>query len=590
MKKKRLFWELFPSFLVVVLITLVAVQWYASRIIGSIYLHHTQQELHTSVSVFAEHLRDRADDFSVVNIDALCDRLGPVSGHRYTVIIPSGKVIGDSEKNPETMDNHGTRPEISDAFSGVPGESKRYSQTLQQWMLYIAVPLAVDGHNIAVVRAAVPLADVRDSIDALHSQSITVGIVIALLAGLISLFLSGRISRPLQELRRGVEAFGAGKFDQKLPSSPVAEIDLLADTMNHMATQLNDRISTVTRQRDEQNSLLFCMMEAVIAIDLHKHVIRMNRSARDLFCVAGDAFKGRNIEEIVRNPDLHAVTTKALECSNLVEGDIYLADRDKHLSAHGTGLHDAEGEKIGALIVLNDITRLRKLERMRKDFVANVSHELKTPITSIKGFAETLIDGAAANQEDLDRFLNIINKQAARLQSIVEDLLSLSEIEHDADRNEIDLQESGLQNIIDLALQTCRASANRKKINLQQEPAADCRANVNVQLLEQAVINLIENAIKYSDSGTDVTVGCKALEGEVVISVSDSGPGIAKKHLARLFERFYRVDKSRSRKLGGTGLGLAIVKRVAIAHGGRAEVDSDLGKGSTFSIILPKAG
>lgn len=589
MKKKHLFWELFPSFLAIVIITLVAVQWYASRIINDIYISRTKSELQTSVAVFAEQVRGNASDLDIETIDPLCKKLGLAVKHRYTVILPAGGVIGDSEKEPAGMDNHAQRPEVVQAFSGNLGESRRYSQTLQKWMIYIAIPVALEGETLAVVRASLPLSDVREPLMALHYQSITAGLLIALVAGFISIFLSGRISRPLKVLREGSEAFGSGNFEQKLPSSSVTEIAVLADTMNQMAAQLNERISTITRQRDEQNSLLFCMMEAVIAIDLEKHVIRMNRSARDLFTVVDAEFEGRNIEELIRNPDLHNITTETLGSESLVEGDVYLADSDRHLLAHGTVLHDAEGQKIGALIVLNDITKLWKLERMRKDFVANVSHELKTPITSIKGFAETILDGAIDNRDDLQRFLQIINKQAGRLQSIVEDLLSLSSIEHDAASNDIELHETNIQNIIDNAVQTCRARAANKNIKLKANADPSFRAHVNVQLLEQALTNLIENAIKYSDSETTVILNCREVEGEIIISVRDEGPGIAKEYQPRVFERFYRVDKSRSRRLGGTGLGLAIVKRVAIAHGGRAEVQSDLGRGSTFSIILPKA-
>lgn len=587
MRKKRLFWEIFPSFLAMVVVCIVAVQAYSSRIIREVYYSRIQSELRAGVTIFAEQLKSQPDFLAAGNIDPLCKKMGDVVGHRFTVVLLNGKVVGDSDKEPDAMDNHGNRPEIIKAFSGQVGLSKRYSHTLQKWMMYAAVPMTVDGKNVAAARAAVPLSDVERSINALRSQSLVAGLVIILAAGFMSILISGRISRPLQDIRRGAQAFGSGDLQGRLPSSPVAEIDVLSDTMNRMAEQLNERISTITQQRDEQNSLLACMMEGVIAVDLEKRIIRMNKSCRNLFGVEDPDIIGKGMEEVVRNPDILRIIDRTLKHNEIFEGDIYLADRDRYLQAHGTLLHDAEGQRIGALIVLNDITRLRKLETVRRDFVANVSHELKTPITSIKGFAETLLDGATENKEDLDRFLQIINKQAERLQSIVEDLLVLSGIEHDADKNEIALQESRINNILDSAVQSCRTAASAKGINIHVEKDEGLKASANIQLLEQALVNLVDNAIKYSGEKTEILVSGRRTDKEIVLSVTDRGTGIAKKHLPRLFERFYRVDKSRSRDLGGTGLGLAIVKRVAIAHGGRVEVESELGKGSTFSIILP---
>lgn len=589
MKKKRIIWTLFPSFLALIVITLIAVEWHAYGIISNLYLNRTQSELRTGVVILAEQIKNLSETLAPEIIDPLSDRVGTAAGHRYTIVLPSGTVVGDSQEEPGQMDNHGSRPEIRQAFSGETGISKRYSNTLQKWMFYVAVPVEVEGKIIAAVRAAVPLADVRESMGRLHMRSLTAGLFIAVIAVLISIVLSRRISHPLRELRQGVETFGAGNLNKKLPSSNMLEIDILAETMNKMARQLNERIRLVTEQRDEQDSLLTCMIEGVIAIDLQKRIIKMNDSAKRLFSVNDAGFAGKSIEDVIRNLDLLEIIRKTTESSESIEGDVYIAGGERYLQAHGTQLHDDEGKKTGTLMVLNDITRLRMLETMRRDFVANVSHELKTPITSIKGFTETLLDGAAENKEDLHRFLQIINRQADRLQSIVEDLLVLSGIEHDAEKNEIELQPGRVDNIIDNAVQACRGKADEKEISIEVVKTAQSQSRINVQLLEQAVTNLIDNAIKYSETGTRIKVIGEDISEGIVIRVEDEGPGIAQTHQDRLFERFYRVDKSRSRNLGGTGLGLAIVKRIAIAHGGRVELDSQPGAGSAFSIILPKA-
>ncbi|MEA3386715.1 MAG: ATP-binding protein, partial [Thermodesulfobacteriota bacterium] len=293
---------------------------------------------------------------------------------------------------------------------------------------------------------------------------------------------------------------------------------------------------------------------------------------------------------MVRNTVLQEFVKNALSSQKAVEKDIVLStDSEQFLNGHGTLLRDAEGNQIGALIVLNDVTRLLKLEKIRREFVANVSHEIKTPITAIKGFVETLRDGALENPEDAERFLEIIGKHVDRLEAIIEDLLSLSRIEQETGREEVVLDEGRLKDLIETAIQVCKAGAMAKKIEIELSCAEDMLAKIDPPLLEQAIVNLIDNAIKYSNDGGAVRVEALQRENEIIISVHDQGCGIEKKHLPRIFERFYRVDKARSRQMGGTGLGLAIVKHIAQTHGGRVAVESIPGKGSTFSIHLPKA-
>jgi two-component system phosphate regulon sensor histidine kinase PhoR len=253
----------------------------------------------------------------------------------------------------------------------------------------------------------------------------------------------------------------------------------------------------------------------------------------------------------------------------------------------GTALRDSEQTPLGAVIVLNDVTRLKRLETMRRDFVANVSHELKTPITSIKGFVETLISGAMDKPEDNKRFLGIVASQADRLNAIIDDLLSLSQLEQDAEKVEIVIAESGLKPVLEMAIQACASKATEKKVHVDLNCPESVTARINPQLLEQAVINLVDNAIKYSLTSTQVRVNVSAGEEGITVAVADEGRGIEKEHIPRLYERFYRVDSDRSRAMGGTGLGLAIVKHIAQVHGGSVSVDSSIGKGSTFRIHLP---
>ncbi len=259
------------------------------------------------------------------------------------------------------------------------------------------------------------------------------------------------------------------------------------------------------------------------------------------------------------------------------------------MQAHGTPLRDAEGNRIGVLVVLNDVTRLARLENIRKDFVANVSHEIKTPITAIKGFVETLQEGKTHDPEDVKRFLGIIHRHVDRLEAIVEDLLALSRIEKEAEAEEIILGVPLVRGILARAIQACENKAEAKKIRLELDCSEELKGKINPRLLEQAVVNLLDNAINYSEEGTSVAVAAEETAQEILIRVQDHGSGIERKHQERIFERFYRVDKSRSRKLGGTGLGLAIVKHIVQSHGGRVSVESQLGEGSTFTLHLPQS-
>jgi two-component system phosphate regulon sensor histidine kinase PhoR len=332
------------------------------------------------------------------------------------------------------------------------------------------------------------------------------------------------------------------------------------------------------------------MVEGLLAVDTDERVIKVNRAAATFLDIDAEEVIGRTIQEVVRNPALQEFVAKALSAEEPVEGDIVLhnGSGDRFLQAHGTQLHKPGGGSRGAVIVLNDVTRLRRLENVRRDFVANVSHELKTPITSIKGFVETLQDGAINTPRDAEHFLEIIAKQADRMNSIVEDLLLISSVEQDVEKEKIRFDSGQVRAALREAIQVVETKGNNKDITIELECPDNLSVRMNPALLEQAVINLVDNAIKYSEPGSRVTVIAEAGGDEVVISVIDRGCGIEEKHLPRLFERFYRVDKARSRKLGGTGLGLAIVKHIVQAHRGRVTVESAPNEGSTFSIHLPK--
>jgi len=368
----------------------------------------------------------------------------------------------------------------------------------------------------------------------------------------------------------------------------------LAETLNRMAADLDRRIRAAVSERNQREAILSSMVEGVLAVDSRQRLISLNQAAAKLLAVDADAVLGRSLFEVVSNARLQQLVSDVLDGGQPVEDDVVLEEGvdGKFLHAQGTILQDfahhgnAES-RAGVLVVVHDVTRLRRLENVRRDFVANVSHELKTPITSVKGFVETLLDGAMNDPEDARRFLKIVAAQADRLNEIIEDLLTLSRLEGDTERTGISLQPGRIRGVLQAAVATCQLKAQEKHVEIELACDEQLETEINAALLEQAVVNLVDNAVKYSPEGKTVHVEAIRTSKETVIRVRDHGCGIGGDHLPRLFERFYRVDKARSRKLGGTGLGLAIVKHIAQVHGGRITVESVPDQGSTFSLHLP---
>lgn len=415
------------------------------------------------------------------------------------------------------------------------------------------------------------------------------GMLVSLCARLWGLLTESSLLRPIREMTIAARRVAEEDIYAPMPPPDHPELAELATAMNRMGHQLDERIRTVLEQRNEREAILSSMVEGVIAVDGRRRIISMNRAAADLFDADPALVQGKSIQHAVRNPRVAELIDDSLAQSAPISREISVVARGREtiLQAHAAALRAANGATIGVVVVLDDVTDLRRLERMRSDFVANVSHELKTPITSIKGFVETLLDGGLDNLDDARRFLGIVAKQADRLNAIIEDLLTLSRIEQDEQARDGLLAPGSLLPVIQSAAQLCAGAADSKDIRISISCPALLRTRINGPLLEQGITNLIDNAIKYSDRGSEVRVEVGESRREINIAVIDQGCGIPDDHLPRLFERFYRVDKARSRQMGGTGLGLAIVKHIAQTHGGRIEVESRPGAGSTFRISLP---
>ena len=587
MRRKRLVWQLFPAFLLVTFLSLVAVTWYAAASWREFHLQQTASDLETRARLVEMQLQGRFSPTAGSGTDELCKRLKKITATRLTVILPSGQVVGDSDEDPARMDNHGDRPEIKEALQGRVGVSTRFSYTLGHDMMYVAVPLKEQDRVVGVVRASLPMAAIAQALRTLFLKIALGAVGVILLVAFLSFLISRRLSQPLEDLKRGALRFARGDLSRKLPIPESEEMGSLAEALNHMAEQLEERFNALTRQGQEQEAILSSMVEGVMAVDTESRLITLNRAGAQMLRISPEMAKNLSIQEVVKDPDLQWFVTRTLSSQEPIEGEVVLeTDGQRIIQAHGVSLRDKEGMAMGTLIVFHDITHLRRLESARRDFVANVSHELKTPVTSVKGFVETLLGGALKEPENAERFLRIIAQQTDRLNEIIDDLLSLSRIEQEAERGQIFLETRRIKGVLEEAIHICEVKAKDKEITLYLTCPEDLRARINAPLLEQAMVNLVDNAIKFSGPGSIVQVEAERVGAEVIVRVQDQGCGIPKEHLPRIFERFYRVDAGRSRKDGGTGLGLAIVKHIAQAHGGRVTVGSSVGQGSVFSLHL----
>jgi two-component system, OmpR family, phosphate regulon sensor histidine kinase PhoR len=591
MAHRRLIWQIFIPFLAVTILAMAAVMGYADKAMRQFYEAQIREELTRMARIIVIEIGDLAGSESV---DDLCKRMGRDGEIRVTVIARSGQVLGDSLEDPRTMPNHADRPEVIQALDKGLGSYSRRSPTLGINMMYVAVPIGPQQTAQMMIRTSIATTAMDKAMRDIYTKMLGAGALVAGCAAILSWIISRRINRPITEMQQIAGRFAQGNLDLRAPVAGSLEMQALAESLNAMARQLEQRIRTITDQQREAQAILAAMIEGVIAVDSQGRIVTVNRAAAGFLNIDPAQVQGRSVQEVIRDVGLQQFVNEVLQGQPPEEIQVQLPIQGgRSFQIHGTrlgggpaGPTQGEGPH-GAVIVLHDITRIRRLEDLRKDFVANVSHELKTPITSIKGFVEALIDGHAVDPEEVQRYLGIVARHADRLNAIINDLLTLSRLEEDQDRRRITLELTPVRPILESAIEMSQIKARAKSIPIELECEASLVAQVNSPLLEQAVANLIDNAVKYSEPTSPILIQASQVGPSVSISVQDHGIGIPREHLDRVFERFYVVDKGRSRTLGGTGLGLAIVKHIVQVHGGSVEVRSEPGKGSTFTIHLP---
>jgi len=585
---RSLLWRLYPAYLLITVAALLIITWYLSQLLPEFYHNQVADDLQARARLIEHQIVPKLKEADFQAIDGLSKKLAASSSTRITVILLDGVVVADSDHDPATMENHGNRPEIKEALDKGVGRSLRFSSTLNKTMMYLAVPIVEQGRTLAVVRTSVPAVAMDKNLRDIYNKIIlSVGIV-AIFAAAVTLMISRTISRPIERMKEAAQRFASGRFESGMPIPKQTELAGLAQSLNEMAMQLQDRIDTITQQRNELEAILSSMIEGVLAVDVRGRVVSINKAAAKFLGSDPAKAQGRTIEEVIRNTDFQEFVHDVLNEEHPSQTDITLSGQeDRIVRLDGASLRDSKGDKSGAVIVISDMTRVRRLEDVRRDFVANVSHELRTPITSIKGFVETLLEGAYQKPQEAERFLRIIAKHSDRLGAIVEDLLTLSSLEDGTEKRKITLEKASIRAVLSSVAEMSSIKAEEKHIAVELDCDGQIEAKINTVLLEQALLNLVDNAIKYSEPGSLVRITARKVDKMIAISVHDNGCGIAKIHQDRIFERFYVIDKSRSRKLGGTGLGLAIVKHIAEVHGGHVTLESSPGAGSTFTIHLP---
>ena len=554
-----------------------------NNVIKTVYYDQTERSLESQAKIFERILKNKTRED--ISYQKFCDKYGGVINARVTIIDKDGQVLGDSDKNPKQMDNHLLRPEIVDAAKFSVGTTKRFSETINEDFMYYAQKVTIN-NNYIFLRVSVPLNKIKSVIKKLQNQIIIIGSLIGIVLLFISFHFSKVLTNPIEIMRKEAKKFVSDfELPKPMPTPKTRELASLSISLNKMAKEVDSKIKIVKQERDEKESLLASIDGGIIALDENGKIIFINTIAKDYLSISSKIIEGENYKNVLKHKKITSFIKDSFQPKEKTQKEISFKLNKKRYFLLNASTLIRNTMNTGVLILINDITFQKQLEKLRSDFVANVSHELKTPITSIIGFLELLMIKSEDNNEN-KIFLEKAFNQANRLNAIIDDLLKLSKIESQEEDNTITLKPQNLKSILISAKDDTFDLIKKNKNTLSIECAENITANIDSQLLREAIINLLENSIKYGDKKSPIKIVVKK-GSEIKIHVENIGEPIDKKYHKRIFQRFYRIDKSRDRKAGGTGLGLAIVKHIAIVNRGEVSIKSLDNRVTRFTISLP---
>jgi two-component system phosphate regulon sensor histidine kinase PhoR len=575
-------WRITISFILVVLIIMGILGAYLVNSTHNSQLDNLRSQLENEARITAEaSLPGFLSPDEPSDLDALAKKLGVEIEARITIIALDGVVLGDSEEDPSVMENHANRPEIMDALAtGVAGESTRYSTTLGQMMMYVAVPVIYQHEALGVARISLPLTAVESLV-----RQVTVIIIIAMavataLVVLAAWIIARTTTRPIRRLTTASKRIASGKLGQKITIGAKDEVGELTHAFNEMSAKTKELVETISGDRTRLATILDNMADGVIMTDAEGNISLANRAAENLFNIK-DA-ENKPLIEVVRDHEIDELLKLCLKTAGTQTVQYESGISKRYLRA--IAIPVIHNELTSVLLLLQDLTELRNLQTTRRDVIGNISHEFRTPLAGIKAMVETLRDGAVDDKETAGDFLARIDSEVDRLTQLVAELTELSRIE--TGKAELKKEPLDLNQLVEEVIAQLSPQAKRQKLSIARESAADLPfVPADKDRVRQVIANLVHNAIKFTPAGGRITITSRALEGSVVVDIADTGIGIPKEDLPRVFERFYKGDKARAGE--GTGMGLAIAKHVIEAHGGNIWVESEEGKGSTFSFSLP---
>ena len=575
-------WRIAVAFIVLIVVCVGGLSAYLVHFVRGDYLDDLELQLTSQAELVGATTETYLGSGQAGELDALAKRLGHQIGARVTIIDRDGVVLGDTDENPAAMENHGNRPEVIEAVSSGAGSSIRYSTTLGCDMMYVAVPVTVNGDVVSICRIALPLTEIDESLGHINRIVIAGAAIAGIIAIAVAIFISRATTGPVKELTQMAKRMTQGELDQKVRVSSRDEVAELAGAFNQMAAKVKEMVGLLTAERNKMFAILSNVADGILLLDSEARVTMINKAASKILQLGDDKMLGHTFIDVVHDHELDDVLQRSLKTGEQQTGLVETQLGKQFLGVIATPLRGQSG----SVVLLQNLTELQRLQTVRRDFVANISHELRTPVASLKALAETLQAGALDDPTAGREFLAKINVETDRLAQMVNELSELSRIE--SGEVHLNVQSIDMGEVAMRVVERLKAQADRGRLSLVMDiPANLPRALADKERVEQVLMNLLHNAIKFTPPQGTINVSARA-EGDIVlVAVSDTGVGISADDLPRIFERFFKTDKARVG--GGTGLGLAISKHLVEAHGGKIWAESIEGKGSTFTFTLPIA-